>query len=319
VVPFGALIVPLDGLDGLIVTRIGLEAGAVIRVRIAEIDAENRRMRLTRPENPAMPQALCERFSSFLSYPLVSVPGMSTFVLVPGAWLGAWVWAPVVAGLRAMGHDAHALTLSGLAGEVYADDPEKIGLTTHVRDVLTVLEGDDLRGAILVGHSYAGMVAGQVADWARDRVAHTVFLDANLPADGQAMTDEWSERGRELVRAGVTGNGGLWPVPEIEDFDGHDLDPEQVSWILGHALAHPGHTLFEPALLTRPMAELSATYVTCMRPYGQLRRRPRVPGSWWRVELDTGHWPMVSRPHDLVSVLDEIASTVDGGEPADRQ
>ena len=48
VVPFGALIEPLDGFDGLIVTKAGLESGSVVRVRIAEIDEENRRMRLTR-------------------------------------------------------------------------------------------------------------------------------------------------------------------------------------------------------------------------------------------------------------------------------
>jgi pimeloyl-ACP methyl ester carboxylesterase len=230
---------------------------------------------------------------------------MSTFVLVPGAWLGAWVWQAVAGGLRGLGHQVHAVTLSGLA-ERAGDDPDKIGLTTHVRDVLAVLEEGDLRDAVLVGHSYAGLVAGQVADWARDRVAHTVFLDANLPCDGQAMTDSWSERGRQIAREAVAGHDGRWPVPEIEDFDGHDLDDEQITWLLGHATPHPGHTLFEPAVLTRPLAELSATYVTCLRPAAParpevlaLRSSPR----WRFADLDTGHWPMVSRPDEVVGLL----------------
>jgi pimeloyl-ACP methyl ester carboxylesterase len=244
----------------------------------------------------------------FLSYPLNIVVGMSTFVLVPGAWLGAWVWQTVADGLRALGHEVHPVTLSGLA-ERTGDDPDKIGLTTHVRDVLSVLDGGDLREVVLVGHSYAGLVAGQAADWARDRVAHTVFLDANLPRDGMAMTDSWSERGRELVRAAVAGHEGRWPPPEIEDFDGHDLDAEQVMWMLGHATPHPGHTLFEPAVLTRPLGELSATYVTCLRPPSAPRDEVvalRASPTWRFAELDTGHWPMVSRPEEVVALLDSV-------------
>ena len=233
---------------------------------------------------------------------------MSTFVLVPGAWLGAWVWQTVVGGLRALGHEVHAVSLAGLA-ERAGDDPDKIGLTTHVRDVLALLEGEDLREVVLVGHSYAGLVAGQAADWARDRVRHTVFLDANLPRDGQAMTDAWSERGRQIVLEAVAEHEGRWPPPEIEDFDGHDLDAEQVMWLLGHATSHPGHTLFEPAVLTRPLSELSATYVTSLRPPSPPRDEVlalRSSPGWRFAELDTGHWPMVSRPQEVVTLLHSV-------------
>ena len=48
VVPFGAFVEPVDGFDGLIVTKDQLPgAGAVVAVRVAEIDEENSRMRLT--------------------------------------------------------------------------------------------------------------------------------------------------------------------------------------------------------------------------------------------------------------------------------
>ena len=60
---------------------------------------------------------------------------MATFVLVPGAWLGAWVWEAAVAELRALGHDAVPVTLTGLDGT-----PGDIGLGTHVDDVLAVLK-----------------------------------------------------------------------------------------------------------------------------------------------------------------------------------
>ncbi|WP_162907365.1 alpha/beta fold hydrolase [Allorhizocola rhizosphaerae] len=302
---------------------------------------------------------------------------MNTFVLIPGAWLGAWVWQPVAERLRALGHRVHVLTLSGLSGDSGLPDgsgpsagsrqagdlcppglsarsgssgesgpPDlsarpgssggsgtsdrssassgsgasggsgpsagaslpgaEIGLATHVSDVLELLDSADVRGAVLVGHSYAGVVAGQVASLVSERIAHTVFVDSNLPVDGQSMTDGWSPRGQELVRAAVDANGGWWPVPEIEEFDGHDLTDEQVAWLVARASPHPGGTLFEPAHLARPLAELPATYIRCLRPDAKPRDDVLAlhgAPTWSFVDLDTGHWPMVSQPTALTDLL----------------
>src|SRR5687768_12723082 len=89
-----------------------------------------------------------------MSDPRFNLRSMSTFVLIPGAWLGGWVWRPVTSRLRALGHRVHALTLSGVGGS--AGDAE-VGLATHVRDVLDLLESADVRDGVLVAHSYAGM------------------------------------------------------------------------------------------------------------------------------------------------------------------
>ena len=56
-----------------------------------------------------------------------------------------------------------------------------IDLETHIQDILAVLECEDLRDVILVGHSYGGMVATGVADRARDKIRHLVYLDAFAP------------------------------------------------------------------------------------------------------------------------------------------
>jgi pimeloyl-ACP methyl ester carboxylesterase len=50
-----------------------------------------------------------------------------------------------------------------------------VALDPHIRDVVALLERENLRGAILVGHSYAGMVITGVAEHARDRIAHLVL------------------------------------------------------------------------------------------------------------------------------------------------
>lgn len=220
---------------------------------------------------------------------------MSTFVLVPGAWLGAWVWSTVATGLRERGHQVHAVTLPGLAERSSSKD---VGLADHVADVREQMSG--LREVVLVGHSYAGIVTGQVAALEPEIVRQAVFVDANLPIDGRSMTDTWSERGRELTRAQVEANDGWWPVPEPEDFDGHDLTPDQLNWLIAHATPHPGRTLFEPAHLARPLESLDATYVECVQP-------PLLPAGWALKSIDTGHWPMVSRPKELSDLLDGFA------------
>jgi pimeloyl-ACP methyl ester carboxylesterase len=234
---------------------------------------------------------------------------MSTFVLVPGAWLGAWAWQSVAEALRALGHHARAVTLSGLA-ERAGDPVEKIGLNTHVADVHDAIAS--LRDVVLVGHSYAGIVTGMVAADAPQTVSHTIFLDANLPIDGRSMTDGFSERGRALVREQVAQAGGYWSVPDPEEFDGHDLTSEQVAWLRDRATPQPGQTLFDPASLTRPLRELTATYVHCsvqpqMEPSGAVEALRDAPG-WSFATLATGHWPMVSQPEALARLLHEIVS-----------
>lgn len=97
---------------------------------------------------------------------------MANFVLVAGARLGGWAWDEVVPYLRAAGHGAHPLTLSGLADK----QGVPAGQQTHVQDIVDEVEGQDLRDAVLVGHSYSGIPVGQAAERIGDRLTHVVFV-----------------------------------------------------------------------------------------------------------------------------------------------
>src|SRR5438128_128006 len=102
---------------------------------------------------------------------------MATFVLVHGAWHGGWCWKRVTPLLRAAGHEVYATTLTGLGERVHLASPN-VGLALHVQDVVGVLEYEDLRDVILVGHSYGGIVISGVADRVPERLRHLVYLDA---------------------------------------------------------------------------------------------------------------------------------------------
>ncbi|WP_430782857.1 alpha/beta fold hydrolase [Actinoplanes sp. G11-F43] len=78
---------------------------------------------------------------------------MTTYVLVPGFWLGGWAWDEVAARLRADGHEVHAVSPSLAAGTTVED---------HIEHVTTLLGGLD--EVVLAGHSYGGLVATAAAD-----------------------------------------------------------------------------------------------------------------------------------------------------------
>lgn len=137
-----------------------------------------------------------------------------------------------------------------------------------------------------------------------------VFVDSNVPADGESFVSAWPD-GRAMVEKSIAGNGGFWAPPTEADCAGQDLTDEQIARLVGGATPHPGATLTEPAVLARPLGQLPATYVKCLldgaEPSGDVVEL--LAGERWRlVEMDTGHWPMFSRPRELVGVLLEAAA-----------
>jgi pimeloyl-ACP methyl ester carboxylesterase len=230
---------------------------------------------------------------------------MAEFVLVPGAWLGAWAWDEVAERLHAEGHGVYPVTLTGLA-ERHQDGSAQTAQAQHVADIVGVVERDDLTDVVVVGHSYSGIPAGQAAGAIGDRLRHLVFLDSNIPVEGQSFADGWSVEGRAWLAGQLAESGGFWPPLTAEDYAGQDLTDEQIATIVERSTPHPGRAITEPAALPRPISELPTTYVKCLMdgatPSGVVQEHLASP-SWTLTELDTGHWPMFSKPAELAAVL----------------
>jgi pimeloyl-ACP methyl ester carboxylesterase len=105
---------------------------------------------------------------------------MATFLICHGAWSAGWAWKKVRPLLRAAGHEVFTPTYTGLGERAHHASPA-VDLEMHIKDVLAVIEFEDLRDCILVGHSYGGMVATGVADRVPERVRHLIYLDAFVP------------------------------------------------------------------------------------------------------------------------------------------
>jgi pimeloyl-ACP methyl ester carboxylesterase len=111
---------------------------------------------------------------------------MTDFVLVHGAWSGSYRWRKTRPVLTHAGHNVFSPTLSGLADREHLLSRE-INLTTHINDVVKLVEFEDLRDIVLVGHSYGGAVVSGAADRIADRIAHLVYVDAFVLNDGQSL------------------------------------------------------------------------------------------------------------------------------------
>jgi pimeloyl-ACP methyl ester carboxylesterase len=222
---------------------------------------------------------------------------MTTFALVPGACLGAAAWSRVTERLRAQGHDVHPLTLTGLAERAHDATPAT-NLDTHVQDVIAHLAAHDLDDVVLVGHSYAGVVVGGVAERAPERLRRVVYVDALVPRDGVSLFDAGGPEFRAAIEAHAAGD---WRIPWFTDeqldlyYGDHGLTAEDRAWIRAHDTGHPIKTHDQALSLGEP--KVARSYVRCTRSPGA------TPGGWAHVELDTGHWPLFTAPEALTAAL----------------
>jgi pimeloyl-ACP methyl ester carboxylesterase len=237
---------------------------------------------------------------------------MSTVLLVHGGWHGGWCWRKVTARLRQAGHEVFAPTLTGLGERVHLLSPE-IGLETHVQDVVGVLEYEDLRNVVLVGHSYGGMVIAGAAERAADRVAHLVFLDAFVPIDGTSLWDllpDSASRERFETLARMQGDGWRIPLPWESALRNWGVTAaDDLRWMMPRLTPHPLKTMQDRLPSTQVAARLPCTFIHCSyKPvgdaFGRFAEAARAGGSGWRHhQLDTGHDAMVTMPDELTELL----------------
>ncbi|WP_434341094.1 alpha/beta fold hydrolase [Motilimonas cestriensis] len=223
------------------------------------------------------------------------------FVLVPGAWAGGWLWDEVAKDLSEKGHTIHQLTLSGLNEK---SETDRVGLSTHVEDVESYIATHGLKSVVLVGHSYSGIVVGQVATRRNVSIHHSIFIEAFLPVSGQSLL-EVSGLPVEEEKRSIANNQGMWLAPSREELESQPiLNEAQISLLVSKQKPHPGNTVTEPAMLESSLDEIPATFMAHEGWLSNSREtelidKLRTSNKWQFYEIDGGHWPMLSIPEQL--------------------
>lgn len=237
---------------------------------------------------------------------------MATFVLVHGGGHGGWCYKLVAQRLRAQGHEVHTPTLSGVADRAHVLSAA-IDLETHIADIAGLLEYEDLTGAILVGHSYGGMVITGAADRKPARVGHRVYLDAAYPVDGESLYEHAYPMIHQARQSLFTVDGVemvMPPMPGMAAFFGV-TDPDLGAWTDARLTAHPWKCFDqklalrnEAAMRAIPESHLVCTSTLAGRDVALLTERSQ--GRVW--DVDTGHDLMLTEPDWVTERLAAIAA-----------
>lgn len=224
-----------------------------------------------------------------------------TIVLVHGSWHGSWCWNHLAPRLDERGLRSVVLDLPSCG-----PDPRKLGTVADDAAALETVLADVDGDAIVVAHSYGGVVATQ-ADLG-SRVRHILYLGAFMPDLGQALAD--------LLPPGplppfVVDNGdgstSVDPALAIDTFYA-DCDPAIASWAAGRLGLHHGVNNVTP--VTRcSWRDVESTYVVLQQDHASPppMQEALAAQAGARRDLDSSHSPFLSMPADLADLIAEVA------------
>jgi len=228
---------------------------------------------------------------------------MATYVLIHGAYQGGWIWGPTAARLRDNGHRVHAPSLDGCAERRHQLRPG-ITVDTQAMEIADLLFYENLRDVVLTGTSSGGMVLCRVAELARERIGRLVFVDALALFDGERVAQIVNRPTPRITTALAVG-------PSREDAENRsfaDLVPELRAFALARYTPHPIAAMEEPVALKSFWSQSwpGTTVIRCRRaanpPEAHQRRTADKLGGKY-VEIDTGHYPMLTDPDVLAPLL----------------
>ncbi len=239
---------------------------------------------------------------------------MATIVLVHGGGHGGWCWSRLTPFLQAAGHRVITPTLTGLA-ERAAERTAETNLSTHIADMITLFDDNGIEEAVLLGHSYGGMVITGAADRLSGKVNQLVYLDAPHPRSGEALIDTMPSAEERLMQGVEVLDGvplTLFPTPETLEVVYGLTDPVDAEWAMQHLTPHPLACFVEPleladeaALLNIPRASIDCAKTLSLRTPTLIER---IETCNPRFVFDTGHDLMITEPRKVADMLIEVVT-----------
>lgn len=233
----------------------------------------------------------------------------ATFLLVHGAWHGAWCWKKLTPLLEAAGHRVVTCTQTGLAERSHLLS-KHITLDVFIQDVVNLIRWEGLTNLILVGHSFGGNAISGAADQVPEAIRHLVYLDALVLKNGQSpfsvVLKDVADHRRKLA---IDSSAGLSiPVPDASAFGVND--PGDQSWLHSKLTPHP-LSVYEDTLKlsAEPGNGLPATYIAVTphyQPTASSREYAKTRPDWNYIEMEAGHDAMVTSPKALAKILLEL-------------
>jgi len=230
-------------------------------------------------------------------------------VFIHGAFSrdGAWWWAPAAAALDRHGIASTAVALPSCGEQGTAPSGAGPGLEDDAAATTAVL--DNGGPAILVAHSYGGMVASQAGE--HPAVRALVYISSFLPAVGETV---------------ATISAGPDPVPVIPHADGsvsvddrdvkafdarflHDVDDPALVRGAHDRLCAQASVVFGTPVTAAAWQRVPSTYLVCAqeRSTHPDLQRAQAARAGTVHELPAGHFPFLSRPDLVAAHVERVA------------
>lgn len=215
---------------------------------------------------------------------------MASFLLIHGAFRGAWAWDRLIPELGSLGHRAVAVDLPN-AGSKWRQDHPPVTMTDYTDAVLATAR--NMVDPVLVGHSQGGVVARVAAERSPGSFSAIAYLDAPIPEDGLRAIDlqppSWE--GRTIPE--IDPDTSLPPLP-LEA--GPDLSAADADWMNALVTPQPVLPSLEPLRFSdEDAAALPAHFAFCSA-------TPEIYPCWrTRSAMDNRSEPyaLLDGPHDI--------------------
>lgn len=226
-----------------------------------------------------------------------------------GLWLDAGAWDPVAEEIKKAGHNPIPVLLPG-QGDGWT--------SATLEDQVTAVTGaiDGCAGPVLVvGHSAACTLAWIAADARPDKTAAVVMIGGFPSPDGESYADLFECR------------DGAMPFPGWQAFEGpdsDDLDTARKERIAAAAVPVPEAVAKGTVRLSNPRRYELPVVIVCPE-FSIEQAREWVDETVTElqqvkhvsyVDIDSGHWPMFTRPAELAQILSELAGACQAQELA---
>jgi pimeloyl-ACP methyl ester carboxylesterase len=223
-------------------------------------------------------------------------------LLIPGLWLDGSAWDDVVPVLASLGHHAVPLTLPGQGdGSTFATLDDQVNAVLVAVDATT-------KPALVVGHSIPSTLAWIAADARPERVGKVAFIGGFPSADGEPYAGAFESE------------DGLVPFPGWDVFEGPDsvdLDEKTKERIASWAIPVP-EAVTKGVVHLRDDRRFDVPVTLICPEFSPAQAREWIDGgdvpelSRARhldyADIESGHWPMFTRPVELADLLARVAN-----------
>ncbi len=234
---------------------------------------------------------------------------MATFLLVHGAWHGAWCWDLLVPELEALGHRVRCVDLPGHGFD--RTPRSRVTLPGYSQAVCDTAAGAGGQ-VIAVGHSMGGFVITKACSDMPRLFSGLVYLTAFVPQEGESIAN-LARRERESRLRACASFGplsvGIKPGDAASLFFG-TCKPETADWAARRLCRQPVRPLLH-RLRKRREIEVPRSYIECTRDCAMslsFQRAMQARAKFARiVSMDTDHSPFLSAPGQLAQHLSDLA------------